>query len=538
MKTYINIKTIVAGIGFLGLLAGLSACAEFLEEKPKSSVTSNQYYTKPEHARATVNALYGSGFLDLYSGNGASNAYGGPYSGPNIMLGGYLSGLFDSEYSGMYPYVKRCQELNITPQNEIATWMDYVWDMHYSAILRANNAIKYIPETPELSGDETTYLLAQAKFFRALNYFHLVKFFGDVPLITEPYESFENLYAERTPSAQVYALIEQDLKDAVAAGGLKDAIFTNEFRVTKHTANALLANVYLQWSGYPLQGNHYADAAAAARTVITGGKHSLAQHGGTPETSAYNTLRTEDRNPEIVYAKEFNASIADGGWWPSYSATGEVVGSLFTSWSILTNVYAVTKVLYNAYDPTDMRVAEKQFFYTSYGTYTYLCDGYPDPTKRVCNWFYFEEEAMLSGARPGKDKPIIRYAEVLLTAAEATAQANGVTQDAVNYLKEVRQRAGLDVSSLTTAMSKDNFIEEVWTERLREFPLEFKVWDDIQRTRKYPQTTAASPGVVTWVNVIGATNPWGATFQEKHLLWPISDNERQRNPSLTQNPGY
>jgi hypothetical protein len=285
MKTYKkNMKKLVTGICFLSLLAGLEACTEFLEEKPKSSFTTDQYFANPDQARAVVNALYRRGFPELYNAGSA-------YAGPNIMLGGYLSGLFDNEYKGQELYVTLCQDLDITPQNAVGSRMGDVWDPCYNAISRANTAIKYVPTTTGLDSDEITYLLAQAKFFRALNYFHLVKTFGDVPLIVEPYESLEGLYVKRTPSAQVYALIEQDLKDAVAAGGLKDALFTDAFRVTKHTANALLANVYLQWSGYPLQDNHYAAAAAAARAVINNdnGPHRLAEASGT--VTPYNRRR-------------------------------------------------------------------------------------------------------------------------------------------------------------------------------------------------------------------------------------------------------
>jgi len=158
-------------------------------------------------------------------------------------------------------------------------------------------------------------------------------------------------------------------------------------------------------------------------------------------------------------------------------------------------------------------------------------------------WFYLDEEAMFETGVSGRNFPIFRYAEVLLVAAEAIAQSEGVTNEAVGYLADVRARAYTKmtkeqiVSSLS-GLSKEAFIEEVWTERLREFSLELKIWDDIQRTRKYPTTTTGNKGKVTYINVIGAKNPWGATFEEKHLLWPISDQETQRNPQLTQNPGY
>jgi len=110
-------------------------------------------------------------------------------------------------------------------------------------------------------------------------------------------------------------------------------------------------------------------------------------------------------------------------------------------------------------------------------------------------------------------------------------------------MQDVRARAYTtksrsEIISELNALAREAFIEEVWAERIREFSLEMKIWDDIQRTRKYPVTSASNKGVITFVDVIGAQNPWGATFQEKHLLWPITEQELQRNPSLTQNPGY
>jgi len=63
-----------------------------------------------------------------------------------------------------------------------------------------------------LSDSEIKKLIAQAKFFRAYNYFYLVKNFGDVPLILEPYSLLDNLYLERTPSKNIYGQIILDLK--------------------------------------------------------------------------------------------------------------------------------------------------------------------------------------------------------------------------------------------------------------------------------------------------------------------------------------
>ncbi|MDR0510267.1 MAG: RagB/SusD family nutrient uptake outer membrane protein, partial [Rikenellaceae bacterium] len=68
----------------------------------------------------------------------------------------------------------------------------------------------------------------------------------------------------------------------------------------------------------------------------------------------------------------------------------------------------------------------------------------------------------------------------------------------------------------------EEFLEQVWTERLREFPLEMKIWTDVQRTRKYPVAASGGQGEVAFRNVVGATSPSGSVFQESHLLMAVS----------------
>ena len=132
----------------------------------------------------------------------------------------------------------------------------------------------------------------------------------------------------------------------------------------------------------------------------------------------------------------------------------------------------------------------------------------------------------------------------MLDAAESIAQSQGVTAEAAGYLAQVKARANMEgktVAAITAELQKlgkQAFIEECWTERLREFPLEFKIWDDCLRTGKFPVISSTEKGKVTYVDLVGAKNASGATFKSSDLLWPISLNEMQRNPSLTQNEGY
>lgn len=515
------------------MVVSITSCDDFLEEKPKENLNLGQFYKTANHARTGVNALYRSGLINFYDA--------GVYNGATIAWGSYLSGLYDNEYKGQEVIVQYSQELTISESN-IANQMNSLWESCYQAIARANTALKYIPaiEDPNFSSGEKEELLAQAKFFRAFNYFHLVKCYGDVPLVTEPYESLDNLYIPRNASSEVYALIEQDLKDAIPALN-NEAFVKNGFRITQATAETLLANVYLQISGFPLKNNRYSDAAAAARSVINAGKHNLTKHTDHAENSAYNILRTEDTLTEYVFSRERSETITDyQNRWVQLSFPVYAAGWGTFKYTLTNNAIRPMPTLINVYDPVnDLRIQERQFFFTEYEDQNGTISKFDQPSP----WFYLDEEAMFETGISGKDFPIYRYAEVLLIAAEAIAESEGVTAEAVGYLADVQSRAYTtksreEIVSSLSGLSKEKFVEAVWAEKIRELCLEMKIWDDIQRTRKYPSTSAENKGVVTFIDVVGAKNPWGATFQEKHLLWPITEQELQRNPELTQNPGY
>jgi hypothetical protein len=355
----------------------------------------------------------------------------------------------------------------------------------------------------------------------------------------EPYESLNDLYIPRTSSKEVYGQIIADAKEAASV--LPDkAFYDNGGRLTQSVANTLLANVYLQISGFPVQENHYADAASAAKAVIASGVHGLTTNDDLAENSAFNKLRITDGLKEVIFAREFNSAVSSSSWWPTYSVPNAAAGWSIWKYAITNNVYGAVHGFTNVYDPAeDLRVQPNQFFHWEYT----MPDGTVQDLKATCNWYYYDEEAMLSSGRGTKDWNIYRYAEVVLIAAEAVAKTDGVAA-AVGYLAEVKARASLtgktkaDFENQLSSLSVDAFVQEVWAEKLRELPLEFKLWDDIIRTHQYPQFSDSKKGSVSFINVVGASNNWGKTFEEKDLLWPLSTNELQRNPQLTQNPGY
>lgn len=523
-------KKIFSIIALSSLLT--TSCSDFLAEMPKDEIAPSQFFQNPEHANNAVNSLYRSGLPSLFSGS--------VYPGTRIMLGAYSSGLIDNEYKGQEVHVQHAQELSLNPVN-MSAFLGGVWRDLYLGISRANNAIKYIPTTPGLAESEAERLLAEARFFRAMNYFYLVRYFGPVPLITEPYESVDELFVGRAPLAEVYTLIVADLNFATGADRLsKTTMSSNDNRITQGAAASLLAEVYLTMSGFPLQENHYAEAADQARSIINGGVYALTTHDQDAsgeviaEASAYNKARLADHlQREHIYYFEYKVGI-DNSPYAQWAFPTTISPEL--TYAIANNAYAPTSRLLELYDSSeDLRGQEGQYFHSRFTK----SDG-SVLRFQTAPHLWFDQTAAFETATSDKDLPIYSYANLLLIAAESIARSEGVTQEAVDYLAQVRARAHwkssvAEVKGSLRNLSVEQFVEEVWKERFRELIFEFHVWFDIQRTRKMP---VGEDGAVNFVDAVGARNVFGATYAEKHLLYPIPDDEMQRNPSLEQNPGY
>lgn len=510
------------------LCAGLfsfTACNDFLDEKPKSQLTTVGYYTTEAQALANVNYLYRTGAIRQIAS--APSAYVGSFAS----ITGLLTGYFQNSYEGQEIVCKYSRELNRQQYTmQISGTMDGIWDACYKAINVSNAAIKSIPNI-KMEEAVSTRLIGEAKFFRAFNYFYLVKTFGAVPFYTEPYVIAENMELERTAIETIYAQIESDLKDATDV--LPEAKFAdNSHRITRYAAAMMLTSVYMQ------QGK-YADAAQYAKIVIDS-PHKLVQNDDLKMNSAFNKLRSTDDLVEVIYAQEYDNAVNTSDWMPTYAFNSSAV-SVFGTYSIFERVYGPVDEFLNVYDKNDLRVQPNQFFHWEY---TNPNTGATWSSKNAGCWYYYDEDALLSTGKGTKDWNIFRYAEALLDGAESIAQSQGVTAEAAGYLAQVQARANMEgktadqIAADLQKLSKQAFIEACWTERLREFPLEYKIWDDCVRTGKFPVISKTEAGQVSYVDLIGAQNASGATFKETDLLWPISVNEMQRNPRLTQNSGY
>lgn len=522
-----TVRFLLAG----AIMSMIYSCKDEVDSIPDAPEAESKY-SGAEEAEYEVDALYRIGAPTFYGKNSL-------VEGPVMCMGGFMSGLFDNESKKEADFCRISQLLKMDAAN-IAPMTERIWENAYQAIYKANKAIDNIPRTKELSEERRCRLAAEASFFRAFNYFCLAKHFGGVPLVQSSEIDYETSMLPRANVGDVYRLIVNDLKSSVS--NLPDSAFTeNNFRIGRNAVETLLADVYLTMSGYPLKQSYYREAAEMARRVINGGKHLLTPNGVSDEESAYNILRTEDRNLEYIYSYQIDERNADEALM-AFSLPKEAAGWDATKVKATNKVYMPTKEYLNVYDSVyDLRRHEQQFFHSFY-KYERQGKTIIQTFPQAC-YLWLDKEGLQHTGASNKDIPIYRYAEILLIAAEAIANAEGVTPEAVNYLTEVRARAyskssRAEISGKLSSLSKEQFVEQVWMERMREFPFEMKLWADIQRTRKYPVTSAENKGNAEFVNVVGAVNPWGAVIEEKHLLLPLSEKMLSENPLCKQNPGY
>ena len=521
----------------------MSSCDGFLKEEPLDEKTAGQFWKTESDAKTAVNALYFGGVPYLNNID-----VDGGWTPKATMWGGIMSGLFvDKRKDRTFTTASEGGNFNIEAFDATARKL---WSEFYIGISRANFVIANIPTmTNVLSEAQINNFVAQGKFFRAYAYYYLVKEFGDVPYVDKPYTSLDGIYVERTPAVDVYKHIEEDLLSIISGDVLANkAFYANSCYVTKPMAQTLLAQVYLQWAGAPLNGGneYYTKAANMALEVVNGGQHALIQPEGSSDdlNSAYNVIKTTKSSNEIIYAKEYNQTSYNVG--NSYACRS--IGTDAFQWGIfkpggdvLYNAYLPCDMLINSYAPGDIRGHEKQFFFREY-TYKIGENTITSTLNNVGNWAWLDENALKTGKDGDYNMPTFRYAEVLLIAAEGLART-GKEGDARTYLNQVRKRAGL----ADETAAGDALIQSILTERFHEFPLEFKIWDDIRRTRLYPEADGNQSGKLKWVALATAkiqNKPDGSTkvgaIPEYALLWPIPLSEMQANPSLQghQNPGW
>lgn len=469
--------------------------------------TLDDYYQNESEAVKAVNATY-TPLSAIYNG---SAWHIGDIMSDDTDLGGGGGG------DGLE--TAELDDFTVTSFNPIVKLM---WAQCYFGILRANLVVEKVPQVPVMTESVRKRSIGEAKYLRALYYYHLVRTFGDVPLYTNVINVEEAAQISRSPKDQVYAQIVADLK---AADTLLPPTYAGDDkgRATAGAAKGLLAAVYLTLGDK-------VNAAATAKSVID----NASTYGYALWNDYADNFKLENENgKESVFEVQYRSG---GGQWSDYGA-GQKMNTFFAprfqdivqsrgyGWNVPTrnfaDSYEKTGATYNTI--TDKRRLSSMWIPgDTYDTYTQPAQLVGSPLGLNIKKFFVPIANTLGdngGWTCALNVPIMRYSEILLIYAEAAGVALGKT-----YADQVRVRAGL--SPLPSTITEDQYLDAIYTERRHEFAFEMHRWYDLLR----------HPNPNYFLDVMRASGK--TNIQPKHRFMPIPQEERDKNPNLTQNEGY
>lgn len=394
-----------------------------------------------------------------------------------------------------------------------------MYNQHYNAIFNINSALSKL-NNDAISDDVKKSAEGQLKFLRAYFYFQLTQYYGDIILITEPVsDPIATFEYDRVPQAEVYAQIENDLRDAAA---ILPASYTggDVGRVTEGAVKSLLGKVYLT-------EKKYSEAVTILSEVLSLGYSLQSDYASIFDPANKN-------NSESIFEVQYQGSSTLGEWSgfiytfaPRLSA-GSVTGFSQSNpggWNIPTNDIIA------AYETGDLRKA------ASIGLdYTRPSTGDIVPYIKKYN----HAHAVLG--RTDDNWPVLRYADVLLMLAEAINEQGEANSQAYSSINQVRQRAGL---ANLSGLSQSDFRTAVLKERRIELAFENWRWFDLKRTNTAAQLVQIlnAHGLAERANptVDRSGLPFSAldyVFADFEVLLPIPANETLVNTNLGQNTGY
>lgn len=388
---------------FSAFVLGLSACEQVLVQDPQSQVSTD--IKDAATARAVMNGTY----------NGFQSA---DYLGTRYQLLPDLQG-GNLRWTGTFSDFSEISNRNIQTNNASVSNM---WIRIYNTILRTNIVIKSIPlvQDATFSDAEKNQIVAEAKIMRAISYFNLVRWWGGVPIVTEPTASISGLNVPRNTVAEVYKQITTDIDEAYP-----NLLATSKGRITKGTALAFKCRTALYQKDYPT-------VISVANQLQALNQYTLV----TPFQSIFSVQNTKESIWEINYETTNSNSLAFFLFSSSLGGRNEVRPS-----PALTAAYSLTdtrRILTTSYD------VQLKYFRIN-----------------------------------GTDFPIVfRYAEVLLNKAEALAET-GKDADALVLVNQIRTRAGLAV---ITTLAGQELKDEIFLQRRLELALEGHYFFDLVRT--------------------------------------------------------
>lgn len=471
--------SLIRGVGFSVIMFCTSACSKSFVTNvaSPSQILESGYFANKDNFKAALTGIYGT--LRLRYNNFWKMA---EVPSDNTLAAGSVTA--DTGPLDQFSWTS-------TDRNILSEWQG-----EYQTIAHCNNFLDQIQDFN--LGDSTLkkQWIGEAKWIRALAYFNLVRFFGNVPLVVTKIKTDAEAYAYKRDS--VSKIYDQIIKDLIAAEEclpINYTISSDVGRVTSGAAKALLGKVYLTQ-------NRWDDAANKLSELINLNTYSLVPTFG----DVFST--TNEANAEIIFSVQYSRGTAKEGSAFTQSFLPTTLPFLITLAPRGSN--QGTKNLFDAFETNDARKATCIQRYGSYYTRKFM-DNPPSVNEGENNWI------------------VLRHADVLLMYAEAleeqgTAASISQSIDIVN--NQIRKRAGL--APISKSLSQANLRLAIEKERRLELCFEGHRWFDLIRTNRMESVMKAQ--------FFADNLPY--TVIPERALFPIPFRELTINPKLEQNPGY
>lgn len=478
---------------FIALFIMASCSDDFVDVESNAENSENFFNSEEDYQNALIAAydLLQTTYLSVMLGDIASD---------NTLAGG--------ENANDVPGIQEIDDMIHTPINQ---QLRDIWQWMYAGVNRANYIMEFQDKT-DFAGKEG--VLAQTRFLRAYYYFELVKFFGDVPFALDKRLQFGDQFSiNRTPKEEIYLQMEQDLM--FAADNLP-YVQSQTGRITKGAAQAMLGKVYLYQ-------DKFTEAAAVLEDLIDNGPHDL--------ITDYSTMFENDNENNIESVFEVQYTDVEGAGFGCFQCSeGNIAvgfngirnynGPLFES-GFSFNV--PTQDVVDEFEEGDMRLETAILDIDAWAAETGATFSTGFEHTGYFNRKYISRQGDLNTGDANLTNPnnyrAIRFADVLLMAAEALNRGGISDSRAQMYLNRVRERA-FGNSDNNVSATGSALTDAIYHERRVELVGEGHRFFDLVRTGR-----AAS-------EING--------FQSgKHELFPIPLIEIQlAGNQWEQNPGY
>lgn len=499
---------------------------DFTDRPSEDGISLDSYYSTNDQVASATNGMYSRTWFQMYNKFwwalevGSGNMYSGS---PDV------SGLRTFSLNGSDP--------------ELVNGWSSLW----ANVQQSNMIINFLAARvgPAVDKNVLDNTIGEAYFMRANAYFDLVRLWGPVPIIENPLDYTSNPYINTNTVDDIYKLIVMDYLKAInlLADKNRGANYANNGHVSKGSARAMLAKVYLYQKDYP-------KARAMAESVINSGEFKLLGGDQLPAKS-YGDLFTyaNNNNEESIFAIQWKGDGNYGSGNNCNTQFGFQDGTLSTSNAAYAGVFGPSQeVLLSLYEAGDVRKHETVMapgdiypnIKTTLGigfavpTGKDLAQGSGGAIKKYCIGVVNGNVTGQADAWAMMDNNsyVMRYAELLLIHAEAVLAGGASTSDAsaLRSINAVRKRAGLNnLASIT--------FDDIFLERRKELCFEGDYWFDLGRIDKNKAIAIMSAQNRGDKN---AERHFAPVYSEDHatndFYMDYPDNEVAKNPKLLQAP--